>query len=310
MSPDIATNKKFISRILNSEELLVKAELTCLSSLNNDEMEYLEKKWQKADLKRRRKIISYLAELTRQHYSLDFSEIYRFCLKENDAKIRAESIDALAYEENPLLINNFICLLKDDASAEVRTASAAALGKLSIQGELGNISSQNTTVIYNALLDVLDEKTEKSNIKASALEAIAPLNKPRVKGLIEEAYHSEEEVLKISAIRAMGLNCNRMWLTALIEELQNDEELLRYEAVKACGELGEEDAILYLIELVEDESHRIGEAAIKAMGEIGGEEVKEVLIRLTSDPKPKIRRAAVQALQELEFCENPLSTNF
>jgi HEAT repeat protein len=310
MAADLATIKKFISRILNSDELLVKSELTRLSSLTNQEIEYLENSWLKADLKRRRKIISYLTELTRQHFSLDFTEIYHFCLKEKDAKIKAEAITALAEEENPLLIRNFVSLLKEDSSKEVRIASAAALGKLSMLGELGNISSKNTTAVYNALLDVLDDKTENSIIRASALEAIAPLNKPRVKGLIEEAYHSKEEVLKISAIRAMGLNCNRMWLTALIEELQSDDEILRYEAVEACGELGEEDAILYLIELIEDENPRISEAAIKSIGEIGGEEAKEILIRLTANPKAKIRQAAEQVLQELAFCEDPLSMNF
>jgi HEAT repeat protein len=310
MSADTGTSKKFISRVLNSDELLVKSELTRLSSLTNEEIEYLENKWPKADIKRRRKIISQLAELTRQHYSLDFTDIYRFCLKEKDAKIRIDSINALAEEEDPLLINDFINILKNDTSREVRIASAAALGKLSLQGELGNISDKRTNDIYNALIEVLDDKEENPIIRSSALEAIAPLNKPRVKGLIEEAYHSPLEAIKVSAIRAMGLNCNRMWLTALIDELQSDDEIMRYEAVKASGELAEEDAILYLIELVEDEVPRISEAAIKAIGEIGGEEAREILIRLISDPKPKIRRIAAQALQELELCENPLSMNF
>lgn len=310
MSADIATTRKFISRILDAEELLVKSDLTRLSSLNKEEIEYLEKKWQKADLKRRRQIISHLVELTLKHFSLDFTEIYRFCLREKDAKIRAESITALADEENPLLINNFVSILKEDSSKEVRIASATALGKLSLLGELGNISEKNTDTVYNALLDVLDEKKENASIRASALEAIAPLNKPRVKGLIEEAYHSKEEVMKISAIRAMGLNCNRMWLTALIDELQNDDDKLRYEAAKACGELGEEDGALYLIDLIEDENPRIIEASIRAIGEIGGKEAKEILTRLTGNPKPRIRHAAEKALQELEFCEDPLSTNF
>ena len=310
MSADIATTRKFISRILNSEESLAKSDLTRLSSLNTDEIKYLEKKWQEADLTRRRQIISYLVELTLKHFTLDFTEIYQFCLREKDAKIRAESIIALAEEENPLFINKFVSILKKDSSKEVRLASTAALGKLSMQGELGNISEKKTDIVYNALLDVLDEKQENSSVRASALEAIAPLSKPRVKGLIEEAYHSEEEVLKISAIRAMGINCNRMWLTALIEELQSEDDKLRYEAAKACGELGEEDAVLYLIDLIEDENPRIMEAAIMSMGEIGGEEAKEILNRLLNNPKSKIRLAAEKALQELEFCEDPLSMNF
>jgi HEAT repeat protein len=310
MSADTATTKKFISRILNSEESVTKSDLTRLSALPSTEIDYLEKKWQKADLQRRRQIISYLVELTLKHFTLDFTEIYRFCLREKDAKIRAESIIALAEEENPLFIDNFINVLKEDSSREVRLASTAALGKLSMQGELGKISKKNTDIVYNALLDILDEKQENSSVRASALEAIAPLSKPRVKGLIEEAYHSEEKVLKISAIRAMGLNCNRMWLTALIDELQNNDDKLRYEAAKACGELGEEDAVLYLIDLVEDENPRIVEAAIMSIGEIGGEEAREILNRLTDNPKPKIRHVAKQALQELEFCEDPLSTNF
>jgi HEAT repeat protein len=310
MAADISNNRQFIHRILDPEELLVKSELSRLSSLNDEETAYLEKNWVKADLKRRRQIISHLAALSREHYSLDFTKIYRFGLKEIDAKIRTDSITALADEEDPSLIDIFINLLKKDTAVEVRSASAAALGKLSLQGELGKISQKNTTLIYDALLDVLDSKNESTAVSASALEAIAPLNKPRVKGLIEQAYHSKAAAIKTSAIRAMGLNCNRLWLTALVEELQSDNEIYRFEAAKACGEIGEEDAVLYLIELVEDESPRVSQAAIRSIGAIGGDESREILLTLTNHQKPKIKHAAKQALQELEFCENPLSMNF
>lgn len=310
MTAESISIKKYISRILDATTPLVKSDLEQLTSLGKDELKYLDEHWNKGDIKRRRQIMSNLFDLSQKHLALDFRPIFVFGLDDPDAKIRERSVAGLADEEDASLIGVLTRMLHKDSSADVRTASAAALGKLALQGELGKIPAAKTDAVYNALLETLDSKSEKTAVKTSALEAIATLNMPRVKGLIERAYHSTELEYKISAIKAMGLNCNRMWLTALLEEIKNSNDAIRYAAVKALGELGEEDAVLYLMELVEDPNPKIQEAAIESLGEIGGDEAKQLLTMLTSNSQQRIRHAAKLALQELEFCEDPLSTNF
>ena len=304
------SNKQYIKQIIDSSELLVKSELMRLASLDNDEFAFLKNNWDKAEVKRRRKIVANLQELSQKHANLDFSRLFDFWLDDADARVRSEAINGLIDDEDPGLVERFIGLLHRDNSAEVRAAAAVALGKLALQGELGKLSPEKTDTVYQALLQTLDKKTESVKVKAVALPAIAPLNLPRVKGLIEGAYHSDNLELKISAIRAMGLNCNRTWLTALLEELHNDSPEIRLAAVASLGELAEEDAVLYLMEMVEDEFPRIQEAAIKAICEIGGKEARQLLNMLLDAPQSKIRRAARLALEDIDFCKNPPSMNF
>jgi len=301
--------KKYISQILETDKPLVKADLTCLSCITGDDLKFLEDNWADTDVKKRRKIIADLKDLTMKNLALDFSGIFLSVIKDPDARVRAEALTGIAEEEDENLYPVFSRVIESDSSSEVRTASAKALGRLAMQGELGKMSGEKTEQVYKTLLETLEKKSESVKVKNAALEAIAPLSKPHVRGLIEQAYHSENSDTRISAITAMGLNCNRMWLPALIEELQNKDDNFRAAAVKALGELAEEDAVLYLIDAIQDENPKIQEEAIKAMGEIGGDEARDVLNNLLKDPEQRIRRAAKSALKVLEFCEDPLSLN-
>ena len=238
---------------------------------------------------------------------MNFSEIFHFCLRDPDPRIRAGAIVGLEEEENYEYIHPMIQLLEKDRSVEVREAAVLALGKFAMMGEMGKLSTSSTEKVYHALLAVLDDKSTSTEMQSLALEAIAPLNMPRTKGLIEDAYHSNNIKLKASALRAMGRNCNLFWLTDLLAELRNNDAELRYEAVNAIGEIGSEEALSDLQKMLEDKDTRIQEASIKAIGKIGNEEARSYLNKLTRNPEQRIRRAAKSALKELDFCEDPLS---
>jgi HEAT repeat protein len=304
------SNTQYIEQILDPDELLIKSDLIRLSSFNESELHFLDSSWNNSDVKRRRRIASDLLGISMEHQSLDFSRIFTILLSDSDSAVRVKAIKGLAEEEDQYLIPRFVQLLHQDSAAEVRSAAAEALGKLAMLGELEKLTKERTEQVYRGLLETLDKKGEPINVKNAALMAIAPLEMPRVKGLIEEFYHGENPEQKIAAIYAMGLNCNRTWLTALTGELHNEDPEVRFAASRALGELAEEDSVLYLSEMVDDEDPRVQEAAIQSIGEIGGEEASEFLNMLLHDPRQKIRRAAKSALQETEFCENPLSTNF
>jgi HEAT repeat protein len=301
--------RKYISEILDENKLLVKSDLSRLTGLRNEDLKFMEQGWKDAEVKRRRKILSDLRELTNKNLSLDFSRIFFFCMYDPDAKVRADAVLGVGEEEDENLVPALARVINDDSSAEVRAAAATALGKLAMQGELGKISDQKTEIVYTALLGALDKTSESFKVKNAALESIAPLSKPRVRGLIEQAYHSESSDTRVSAITAMGLNCNRMWLPALTEELHSDNDSYRLAAVRALGELAEEDGVLFLVDTIQDENPKIQEEAIRSIGEIGGDEAKNILNALLQDPEQRIRRAAKTALKALEFCEDPLSLN-
>jgi HEAT repeat protein len=296
-----------ISEVLDSSKSVNRSKLVSLSDLNSEEMEFLAEIWTDADLERRREIISQLVHLSEFDFKLDFSGVFVVSLGDPDETIRAQAVAGLDGEDNYLLIKPLVHALKEDISAKVRAAAAIALGKFALPGELGNLPSYYREKVYNSLLEVLDKKTELTEVKRRALEVISPFSLPQVKELIETAYHTDDIKLRASAIYAMGRNCDLAWLPTVLAELNSEEVEIRYEAASASGELGAEEAVPLLIEMTENEDQQVQEAAIKALGEIGNEPAKQALDKLTKNPQPSIRDAAKSALKEIQHCEDPLS---
>jgi HEAT repeat protein len=307
MAAELSPRMQRIVEIFDASKPVASSKLIYLSDLNSEELKFMEEVWGNADVARRRGVISKLVNLSEDDFRLDFSGIFTFCLRDPDEAVRIQAIAGLEEEENYRLVTPLLQSLKKDSYPEVRAAAAMALGKFALLGELGKLPVHLRDKIYTALIETLDSKAETAGVKRRALEAISPLNLPRVKELIEQAYHANDVKLKASAIYAMGRNCDQVWLTILLSELNSDEAEIRYKAAIACGEIGDEEAIPHLLRLLKDEDNQVQEAAIKALGEIGGEQAKLALNQLAKSPQPRIREATKSALREIQFCEDPLS---
>jgi HEAT repeat protein len=307
MTTDLPTRMHYILEILDSSKNISNSKLAGLSDLNTKELDFLAEIWIKTDLERRREIISQLAHLSEVDIKLDFSSVFVLALCDCDETIRVQAVAGLEGEENYRLIKPLVRALRVDTAVKVRAASATALGKFALEGELGNLPSFYREKVYTALLEVLENQTESTDVKRRALESISPFSLPRVKELIETAYHTDDIKVKASAIYAMGHNCDLVWLPTLLIELKNDNAEIRYEAASACGELGAEEAVPHLVQMIAHEDPQVEEAIIKALGEIGNEPAKQALSKLTKNPRPGIRDAAKSALKEIQHCEKPLS---
>jgi HEAT repeat protein len=307
MPAEVPQRKRSIAGIFDSANSISNSKLIALSGLNTEELEFFTEMWLRTDLELRREIVSQLVHLSEVAFKLDFSSVFVLLLRDSDETIRIQAIAGLEGEENYLLIKPLVKVLKEDASAKVRTAAAVALGKFAIQGERDNLPSLYKEKVYNALLEIVENEAESIEIKRRALEAISPFSLPRVKELIETAYRADDIGLRTSAIYAMGRNCNLDWLPTLLIELNNDNHEIRYAAASACGELGADEAVPLLLKMITDEDQQVQEAAIKALGEIGNEQAKDTLGKLIKNPQPRIRDAAKSALKELQYCEDPLS---
>jgi HEAT repeat protein len=307
MSIDSSERMHYISEILDSSVSVNSSKLVSLSCLNSEEMKFLTEIWHDADLDRRRDIISQLVHLSEVDLRLDFSSVFVLSLRDTDEEIRMHAAEGLEGEDNYLLIKPLIKALKEDTSVKVRAAAAMALREFALQGEMGNLPTYYRENLYNSLLEILINKTEPTEVIRRALEAISPFSLPRVRELIEAAYHTDDIKLKASAIYAMGRNCDLAWLPTLLIELNNDQAEIRYEAATACGELGAEEAVPYLLDMVTDKDEHVKEAVIKALGEIGNETAKRTLRELAKNPQPLIRDAANSALKGIQLCENPPS---
>ena len=295
-----------IADLSNSSQSLLNSRLIDLSNLNSEELTVFEQTWAAMEPKRRRQIVHRLAELAENNLELNFDSIFRGRLKDQDAEVRCKAIEGLWENDEPSLINPLIHLLEQDSSEKVQAAAATALGKFAMLAEHEKLRSCHTSRLCHALLTTIDDNSKPVEVRRRALEAAAPLSLPQVKEAIMNAYQSHNSKLRISAIYAMGRNCDCSWLPTLLKELASADAEIRYEAVGACSELGEA-AAPHLIELIKDPDTDVQLAAIQALGKIGGTEAKEHLQHCLNNSSEAIRQAAEQALQELEAGEDPLS---
>jgi HEAT repeat protein len=295
-----------IAKLVNPDTKLLDSWLTDLSGLNPAELKQLEQAWPTIEARRRRQIIYRLVELAEDNFELDFDEIFKGRLKDEDAEIRSKAIEGLWENEESSLIDPLIDLLEKDSSEEVQSAAATALGKFALLAELEKLRPNYRDRISRSLLAVINDNNKPVEVKRRALEAAAPLTLPQMKKAIAEAYQSGDNKLKISALFAMGKSGNTSWLPILLKELTSPDAEIRYEAAGACGELGEEEAASYLCELVNDPDIDVRLAAVQALGKIGGPEAKGCLEKCLNHPDEALRAAAKEALSQMEAEEDPL----
>lgn len=296
-----------IAELAGSDQALAYTKLANLSNLNPEELRSFKQAWQNIAPERRRQILHRLAELAENNVELNFDDIFRFCLRDEDAEVRSKAIESLWEDEEPPLIDPLIKLLNEDTSDKVQATAAAALSKFALLAELGKLRSNHTARLASALLAALDDKNKTMEVRQRSLEAAAPLSLPQVKEAITEAYWSNDAKLKKSALYAMGKNCDPSWLPVLLNELESGDNEARYEAAGACGELGEEEAVPHLVKLTDDPDSEVQLAAIQALGKIGGSKAKACLVQRLDSPDDIINQAAEQALEQLEAEENPLN---
>jgi HEAT repeat protein len=224
-----------------------------------------------------------------------------------DQFVRAQAALGLGLEGEESLVTPLINMMLSDSSEVARAAAAKSLGAFATLGEFEELSADSTDKIYSALESIILNPSESVDVRNKALVAISVLSKPKIPGLIEDAYYSGDIMSKVSAIYAMGSTCNHRWLDILLSEFSNENTEVRLASVTACGEIGAEDSVPFLIDMVEDPEPVVQEAAVRALGKIGGDEAKEMLDALVESPRKRIRTAAQAALEEIKFCDDPLS---
>jgi HEAT repeat protein len=280
---------------------LVNTHLTALSDMAAADIKNFRQVWKTIEPKRRREIIMRLNELASDSVELNFDNIFLSSLRDPEADVRSEAINGLWENEQPALIPVLIDLLNNDPEEKVQATSAQALGRFALMAEINSIAPKYAIQVGQALLDIFNDRNKSVEVRRRALEAVSPLTTEQVKTAIKIAYESLDERLKISAVYAMGKNCDTKWLPFVLKELKNSDAEIRYEAVTACGEIGDEDIMQYLIPAVNDEDIDVQVAVIQALGKIGGNEAKLYLQKHADEPNEAVKDAIETALKEISI---------
>ena len=276
-----------------------------ISDLSPEEMGQFASAWYPLTIERQRAIATTMVELAEDNPELDFTAIYKLCLKGDDEPLLQIIMDGLWEHEDRSVIPGLVEVLRSDKGSEVRSAAASALGRFPLLAQEGKLLARDGEVIHDNLMQVLEDEEEPMDVRRRCMEALAPFNTMEINQHITVAYESLDPDFRASSIFAMGRTGEVGWLPILLQELQNEEPTIRYETANACGELGEEDAVPHLILLLEDDDSEVQLAGIGALGRIGGPLAKKVLTSLVKDGDANLEEAARMELQDLEFDEDP-----
>jgi HEAT repeat protein len=276
-----------------------------ISDLSPEELGQFASAWDPLTIERQRTIATTMVELAEDNPELDFTAIYKLCLKGDDEPLLQIVMDGLWELEDRSVIPALVEVLRSDKGSEVRSAAASALGRFPLLAQEGKLLARDGEIIHDNLMQILEDEEEPMDVRRRCMEALAPFNTMEINQHITVAYESLDPDFRASSIFAMGRTGEVGWLPILLQELQNEEPTIRYETANACGELGEEDAVPHLILLLEDDDSEVQLAGIGALGKIGGPLAKKVLTSLAKDGDANLEEAARIELQDLEFDEDP-----
>ena len=237
-----------------------------------------------------------IEELGSRDTLLSFFALGNLALGDTDPQVRILALRTLWEYEDASLAPHFIELLKADKDADVRAATADALGRFVYAGELEEIPARKLREIEDLLIEVANGE-DRSRVRRSALESLGYSSRSEVVPLIQAAFASPDKVWKASALFAMGRSNDESWHPQVLSMLTSNLPLLRGEAARAAGELEISEAVPHLLELLDDPDDTTRHASIWSLSQIGGEGVREALEKLYEETGDE---------QDLEILESAL----
>jgi HEAT repeat protein len=276
-------------------------DLSRFSDLPRGEVVRFESTWRGLDAGRRLALVSMMVEQAEANIHLNFHAILRECLNDAAGQIRRLAIEGLWEDEKPSLIGRLVALMANDPEPDVRAAAATSLGRFVLLGALGEITEADADQAERSLRTAWMRMPESNEVRRRVLESLAYAADPAVSALIEAAYDDDDELMRQSAVFAMGRSADRRWSTPILVELRNRDAAMRFEAAVSAGELGLPAAVQPLIQLMDDADNNVREAAALALGKIGGREARRALEAAIDGDDERLAQAAEDALEELVF---------
>ena len=292
----------------NSELAIEETDLIGLSNLSSvEDIALVRDSWTNLGTERRLDLVRRLISMSEDNLDIDFNGMFKFCLEDDSPEIRTIAIDGLWECDDRILLSEFVSILENDMSKEVRASAARALGKFAILCQNGKMLGKDEDRIREPLMSVIEDLSEDLEVIRKAVESVSIFNTDEVEEIIAEAYESENFDMRCTAVYSMGKNCNPKWLEIVLEELENSNPAMRYEACMACAELCEEEALPYILPLFEDEDDQVRSAAIFATGTIGGDLARRALLECLDSSDEMNVEAAQDALESLVAFEGSMN---
>jgi len=297
----------YIHEIGAHDHKLAMRDLKPLSALASDEYDDFWPAWAAISSRRRAEIARSMVELAEDDLELDFGQALSWLLDDEDAEVRASAVEGLWEEDSTALLRRLLKRLRADPAPAVRAAVAMSLSRFAYQAELDELEAGDAKALRDGLLGLILDQRQPLDVRRRALESAGYFGSiDEIQRQIELAYASDEQLLRESALMAMGRSMLPRWLPTIARELEGPSPALRYEAARAAGEMAEEARQLLpkLTPLLNDGDSEVVLAAIWAFGQIGGDAAKRVLQQVRMSEDETRRQAAADALEELALGES------
>ena len=304
------TLERYLRDLAEEEKPLRHSGLLNISSLTTEELPEFKAAWLLLSKERKRDILSKLLELSVDNLELDYSAVFRACLRDEDAEVRDKATRGLWECDDRGIIRPLIKLVAEDPSVKVRVTATTCLGKFAEMAQDGKLLDRDADRIREALQSAIGNEGEDQEVRRRAIEAVASFNSPEIEEIIQDAYQNGDREVKQSSIYAMGRSSNSRWLPIVLEEMHHQEAAIRFEAASACGMLGDGSTVPHLIRLIEDEDAEVQLRAVQALGAIGGTTAKRALRQCLNSGDEALEEEAQTALSNMEIDEDPLGFRF
>ncbi len=295
------TVAELLRQLIVAPEQVAPAEWFLFSDLSRADVALVRRHWNQIALPVRFQLLERLVRSADEFLDVDLTALLAILLGDSDSGLRRRALELLDEgEPDASLAGPILQRLQQDSSDEVRAAAAAALGHYVLAGELGELETALAMRIENALLAVLADHQQPLAVRCKALESIAYSEENGVRQLIEDAYYSGWEPLRVSALVAMGNSVDIRWRRLVRAELRNPDPAMRAAAARTCGELEAKAALSTLLDLLEDDEEPVRLSVIFALGRLGGKQARQALEQLAASDRVEAS-AAELALEEMLF---------
>lgn len=290
------TITELINSLLDTENPVQAKYIYRLSDLSDNDLAKIKKIWNKIPDWRRQALLEDTELMAADDTLLSFTALSKFALEDPNEHVRALAIRNLWESEDATIVPKLLEMLTSDSSEEVRANAASSLGQFIYLGEVEELKEKLLHEIEEILISVYRGK-DTLLVRRRALEALGFSSRPEVDDFLDEAYHSGNHDLLVSALFAMGRSANSVWLPYVEKMLTHTDAEVRMEAARAAGGLEAKSCRDLLIELVNDEDESVRQAAIWSLSEIGGDDVQDLFMELYNKTEDD---------EELSFLEDAL----
>ena len=214
-----------------------------LSNLISEEIQQVAEAWNELSTEQRHKLLSHMVLASETDVTLNFDAIAKLNLTDSDPNIRSIAIEVLWENESVNHLRQLNDIAKNDTALQARIAAVSAMGKFILLGEYEEIAEEEINPVQNTLIDIWNDQSLPVELRRRALEAISNGSHDIVPKAIRQAYKSDDTLMTISALFAMGASYDNQWDELVLKELDNANPEIQYEAAKAAGALSIIEAI-------------------------------------------------------------------